>query len=217
VNTATPTDVRKAVKPQVETIVATGKDIRRQLAKVVSEAACRCQESGTGFVELIESVTDGAREGLAKSVSKDRDDVLRQVVEALGDGLSQTALAARLAVEEAVTSSRRYTEQDLTRLHGDLTAVRELFVETVAQSLNKAKALTAYQIANAKTHAGRAAERMGPVFTEVLEAIRKNPAAFARESVQAGVSAGQGAAESLHKSLRRMLDRAGDELERVNK
>ena len=215
--TTTTNEVRSAVKPQVEKIVASGEDVRRQLTRVISQAACRCQETGEGFVELTRSVIDGARAGIEKTVPKDRDDVTRQVVDALGDGLSQTALAARLAVEEAVSSSRRYTQTDLRRLGEDLTAVRELFAETVAQSLQTGKALTESQVALAKTHASRVAERMGPIFTQVFEAVRENPVAFARETVEVGVSAGRGAAESLCEGLSRLLKRAGDELDRASK
>jgi len=215
--TTTVSDVQAAVKPQVQKIVASGEDIRRQLTKVISEAACRCQETGEGFVELTRSVIDGAREGIEKSVPKDRDDVVRQVVDALGDGLSQTALAARLAVEEAVSSSRRFTETDLCRLRDDLAAIRDLFAETITKCLQTGKALTESQIASARTHASRVAERMGPVCNEVVEVIRKNPATFARESIQAGVSAGQGAAVSLCEARSRSLKRAAEELDRAGK
>jgi hypothetical protein len=215
--TTTISNVQSAVTPQVEKIVASGKDVRGQLTKLISEAACRCQETGEGFVELTRSVIDGAREGIEKSVPKDRDDVVRQVVDALGDGLSQTALAARLAVEEAVSSSRRFAEKDVGRLRDDLTAVRDLFAETVTKCLQTGKALTESQIASARTHASRVAERMGPVCSEVVEVIRKNPATFARESIQAGVSAGQGAAVSLCEALSRSLKRAAEDLDRAGK
>jgi hypothetical protein len=215
--TTTVSDVQAAAKAQVEKIVASGEDIRRRLTKVISEAACRCQETGEGFVELTRSVIEGARAGIEKSLPKDRDDVLRQVVEALGDGLSQTALAARLAVDEAVSSSRRFAEKDVGRLRDDLSAIRDLFAETVTKCLQTGKALTESQIASARTHAGRVAERMGPVCNEVFEVIRKNPATFARESMQAGVSAGQGAAVSLCEALSRSLKRAAEELDRAGK
>ena len=214
--TSPASDVRANIEPQVRKIVAGGEDIRRRLSKVISEAACRCRETGKGFVELTRSVIEGAREGMEMGVPKDREDVLRRVVDALGDGFSQTALAARLAVEEAGSSSRRYTENDLHRLRDDLTAVRDLFAETVTQSMKAGKALTESQIASVKTHASRVAERMGPVLAEAFETVQKNPVAFARESVQAGVSAGRGAAESLFEAASRLLQRAADELDRAS-
>jgi hypothetical protein len=151
------------------------------------------------------------------SLPKDRDDVVRQVVDALGDGLSQTALAARLAVEEAVSSSRKYTETDLRRFRDDLTTIRGLFTETVAQCLNQGKTLTDSQLASAKTHANRVAERMEPVFNQVFDAVRENPVAFGRQSVEVGLGAGKGAAESLREALSRLLRRAADELDRATK
>src|SRR5437879_3077490 len=91
------------VKSQVEEIVTSGVEIRPRLTEVVTQSAWQSQQSGEGLVTLIRAVVDGAREGLDRSVPQDRDDVLRQVVDALGDGLAQTALAGQLAVQEAIS------------------------------------------------------------------------------------------------------------------
>jgi hypothetical protein len=216
-STETTNQVGAAVKPEAQKIVAESKCVRGRLAKVVSEAAVRSHEAGEGFAELVRSIVDGAREGLEKATLKDREDGLQQVVDALGDGLSQTALATRLVVEEAVSSSRAYAERDLIRLRDDLTAVQGLFAETVAQALQAGKTLSNEQVAAAKAHAGRVANQMKPVVTDVVEAIQKNPAAVARESMQVGVGAAERAGESLCKSLSRLIGRAGDELEQARK
>jgi GGDEF domain-containing protein len=207
-------NLNAAVKAQAKEIVANGTDIRPRLTSVFTQAAWQSQESGEGLVSLVRAAIDGARQGLDKSVSNDRDDVLRQVVDALGDGLSQTALAGRLAIQEAVTTSRQYTGEDLARLRDDLTAVRELFAETINKGLQTCKALTAGQVATAMTHAGRVAEHLAPKFGAVLDAVRQHPVTLAREGVRAGVAAGQGAAGSLFQTLGRMLQRAGDEMSR---
>lgn len=208
----TTTDLNAAVKAEAEEIVTSGADVRPRLAEVVTQNACQSQQSEEGLVGLIRAVMDGAQAGLARAVPKERDDVLRQVVDALGDGLSQTALAGQLAVQEAFSISRQYRKQDLARLRDDLTAVHDLFTETVARGLASCKALTAGQIAAAQTHAKRVAQRLGPVFERVYDAVREHPVDFAREGLQAGASMGQGAAGALFHALGRMLQRAGDEL-----
>jgi hypothetical protein len=210
--TTTTTDVNAGVKSQAEEIVKSGTDIRPRLTEVVSQAAWQSQQSGKGLVALVRAVMDGAREGLNRAVPEDRDDALRQVVDALGDGLSRTALAGKLAVEEAVSSSKRYTGEDLARLRDDLTAVRGLFAETVGQGLKTCKTLTTSQVTNAVTHANRVAERFGPTFLGVLEAVGQHPVTFAREGFQAGMSMGQCATGSLFQALGQMLQRAGEEL-----
>jgi hypothetical protein len=210
------TDPDAAVKAQAEEIVASGADVRPRLAEVVTQHASQCQQSGAGFVRLIEAVMDGAREGLARAVPEDRDDVLRQVVDALGDGLSQTALAGQLAVQEAVGASRHYARDDLARLRDDLTAVHDLFMETVSRGLSSCKALTAGQVAAARRHAERVAGRLGSAVAGAVDAVRQHPVAFAREGVQAGVSAGQHAAGALFQALGRMLQQAGDRMRRAD-
>ncbi len=210
----TTTNLEASVKARAAEIVTRRTDIRPRLTEVVTQAACQSQQSGEGLVGLIRAVLDGAREGLAKSVPEDRDDVLRQVVDALGDGLSQTALAGRLAVQEAVSSSRQFAKEDLVHLRDDLTAVHDLFTETVSRGLSSCKSLTAGQVAAARKHAERVAERLGPVFTQVHDAVQERPLEFAQEGLQAGASMGQCATGALFQALGRMLQRAGDELHR---
>ena len=208
---STTTDPNAAVKAQAERIVADGTDIRPRLAAVVTQNAVQSQQSG-GLVALIRAVVDGAREGLDRSVPQDRDAALRQVVDALGDGLSQAAVAGRLALDEAASASRQFTGEDLTRLRDDLTAVRDLFAETVERGLSAGKAFTTDQVATAGRHADRVGERLGPAVTQALDAVRQHPVAFARESLQAGVSAGQCAAGALFQAIGAMLQRAGGEM-----
>jgi hypothetical protein len=210
-STAT-TDLNATVTAQVENIVATGTEVRPQLAKVVTQNACESQQSGEGLVGLTQAVMDGARSGLARAVPKNRDDVLRQVMDALGDGLSQTALAGQLAIQEAGSNSKHFEKGDLARLRDDLTAVRDLFLETVDRGLSSCKALTDSQLATARQHAERVAERLRPVLAQVHEAIKEHPAAFAKESLQAIDSMGQGATGALFQSLGRKLQRAGEQM-----
>lgn len=207
----TTTDPTAPVKAQTEEIVTSGTDIRPRLAEVVAQNAGESRHSG-GLVTLVRAVIDGAREGLARAVSQDREDTLRQVVDALGDGLSQAALAGELALQEADASSRRYAKEDLADLHDDLTAVHELFAETVERGVSAGKAFTTGQAAAARRHAERVAEHLKPAIARALDAVRQHPAAFAREGLQAGVSAGQCATGALFEALGRMLQRAGDQL-----
>lgn len=212
----TTTDLDAAVKTQAEQVVAGGTDVRQRLADVVAQHAGESLNSG-GLVALVRATIEGAREGFARSVPQNRDDALRQVVDGLGDGLSRAALAGQLALQEAAGSSRQFEKGDLTRLRDDLTAVRDLFAETIDQGLAAGKAFTTAQIAAARTHAERVAERLDPAVTQVLDAVRQHPLAFARESIRAGAGAGQCATGALFQALGRMFQRAGDELRQDRK
>jgi hypothetical protein len=209
----TATDPTAAVKAQAEQIIGSGTDVRQRLAEVVAQHAGEAPHAG-GLVALVRAVIDGAREGFDRSVPQNREDALRQVLDALGDGLSQAALAGQLALQEAAGSSRQFEKGDLTRLGDDLTAVRALFAETIDQGLAAGKAFTTAQVVAAKTHARRVAERLDPVVTRALDAVRQHPLAVAREGIQAGVGAGQCATGALFQALGHMLQRAGDQMRR---
>ena len=134
------------------------------------------------------------------------------MVDALGDGLSQAALAGQLAVQEADAAVRQYAKEDLADFHDDLVTIRDLFAETVGRGLSAGKVFTTGQITAARRHAERVAARFGPSVTRALDAVRQHPVAFAREGVRAGVSTGQCAAGALFGALGRMLQRAGDQM-----
>src|SRR5262245_21198305 len=113
------TNPLEATQAAAERIVASGDEIRPRLGEAVAQAAEKSQQAGHGLVALAHAVLEGARLGLEKATPSNPDDVLRQVVDALGDGFCQAALAARLAVEEARTSGRQFAQEDLTRLRDD--------------------------------------------------------------------------------------------------
>jgi hypothetical protein len=207
----TMTNLTATVKAQAQRIVADGKNIRSQLSHVVAKNANESERSG-GLVDLVRAAIDGAREGLAQATPEEQDNSLRKVVDALGDGLSHSALAAQLALQEAVGSSQRFAKADLARLRDDLTSVRELFVETIERGLSAGETFTRGQIGYARTHAERVAERLGPALEKALDAVRQHPLDVAREGIAAGVSAAQGAAGSLFQAVGRMLERTGCQL-----
>jgi hypothetical protein len=205
-------DPTAEVKAEAEQIVAGGTEIRERLGEAVAQAAEKSQQSGQGLVSLVRAVLDGAREGLDRSVPADPDDVLRQVVDALGDGFCRSALAARLALEEARGTGRQFAREDLVRLRDDLQEIKRLFQESVSRALKGGRQMTASQFSGTCEHAGRVKERLGGVVGTVLDAVRRDPILLGKESLIAGVSTGRHAAGALFLALGGMLERAGDRL-----
>ena len=62
---------------------------------------------------------EGAVEGARRGGTKD-ESVLREVLDALGDGVARAALAAKLAFAEAGSHGRRYANEDFDRLREEL-------------------------------------------------------------------------------------------------
>jgi hypothetical protein len=207
-------DPAEAARAAAEAVAAGGGEIRPRLGDAVARAAEQSQRAGHGLVAVVRAVLEGAREGFEKSRPADPGDAFRQVIDALGDGLSQAALAARLAVEEARGAGRQFAQDDLTRLRDDLQAVRSLFAESVSRTLRDGRGLAGAELSSVVAHAGRVGERLGGVVSTVLAAVFRDPLAVAAEGVQAGVRTGRHAAGALFAALGGMLERAGEHLRR---
>lgn len=210
--TSETTNPLAAVEAQAEEVVASGSEIRTRLSQAIALAAEKSQEAGHGLVALAQAVLQGARQGLEKATPAEPDDVLRQVVDALGDGISQAALAARLAVEEARGSGRHFAQEDLIRLRDDLQAINGLFGEAVSRTLKDCRTMSAAQLGNVATHAARVGERLGHTIAAVLEAVRRDPIQLGKEGLRAGVSTSRHAVGALFGAVGRLLQHAGERL-----
>ncbi len=201
--------ISTSIEEQVRQIVQQGEEFRNRLTDFVKQSAATAQQTSE---ELIQSVIKGAEEGAAQSKSVNKEHVLYQVIDALGDGFEQTALAGQLAIEEAKSNLQSFADEDIARLRNDLSSIHSLFTETITKALNSTGDLTSGEITNATTHADSIAKKLGPVVAEVLDVIRAQPLEFAKEGLQSGAAAGRSATGALFQSLGQMLQKAGDKL-----
>jgi hypothetical protein len=164
------------------------------------------------LIDLSRSVVDGAVTALDKSVPRDPDSVLRQVIDGLGDGLSTAALATRLAMEEAKAERKRFAEEDLSRMTRDLRTIGDLFVDTVSQAASKVKSMTATELGALRRHSEQTKKRFLPSVSSALASITEQPLQFGKELIEAGVKMSQQALGSLFAAIGRQLEKAGQRL-----
>lgn len=200
------------IEGRIANIVADGENIRGKVAEVVTTNADRIHLDRKGFVDLTRSVVDGAIAALDKAVRRDPDSVLRQVIDGLGDGLSSTALATRLAIEEAAAEERRFEDEDLARMTGDLRAAHDLFADTITQAAGNFRRKSAAELGSLRQHAEQTMKRLSPAVGAALTAMRDHPLQLGAESVAAGVNLSRQALGSLFASIGRQLEKAGNRL-----
>lgn len=200
------------IKNIVTAIVAKGENLRARVSEVVTNAADKAATTPTGLIDLSRSVLDGAIAALDKSVSRDPDSILRQVIDGLGDGLSTTALATRLAMEEAKAEQKRFAEEDLSTTTRDLRAVGERFVDTISQATGKFKSMTGTELSALRQHAEQTMKRLLPSINAALATIQEHPLQFGRESVGAGVQLSRQALGSLFAAIGRQFQKAAKQL-----
>lgn len=205
-------DGRTAVKRKVEAIVEAGGDVRQRVASLIADAAEQFQAGGESLVGLARSAMDGAIAALHKSVPQDPDSVLAQVVDGIGDGLSVTAQATKLALREAAAGGEHFAKKDLTNLADDLDQLGRMFVETIGDAAKGAKANVASEARALGKHAQHTFDRIKPSIDSALLAARQDPIKLGKEAVQSGVTASRLAAGDLFSAIGKSMQQAADHL-----
>lgn len=200
------------VREKVRQTVEQGEEIQEQVTEIAAEQAQEFHRSGKGLLALVNSAIEGAVEAVNRSVPEDKESVLRQVVDALGDGLSQAALAARLALEEAQSRNKQFAEEDLERIREDFSNLNKSFVETIDQAQKKIREETSSQVSGFSEHAKQTFSRMGPAVQSTLDAVSQHPIEFTKQTAAAGAETAKFALGSLFSEIGDRLREAGDRL-----
>ena len=209
--TSTPPD--SEVREEVEAIVADGHDVRKRVNDLVANASRAAQQSSEGLLGLARSVMEAATEALNRGISKvPADGTLRQVIDGIGDGLSQVAMSAKLSMEEATSEGKQFASEDLHKIRENLTDLTTFYVQTVSDAVSKTKTEAIAGFGNLLEHAEQARERMLPAVKSAIDLVVQDPAGVGKDSIKAGIAASQYAVGSLFNTMGRFLQDTGKRL-----
>ena len=184
-----------------------------RIAKLSAGAAERFHRTKDGLVGLSRAVLEGAVSGAKQAAQP--DSVLREVVAGLADGLSTSAHALKLTLEEANSGGRAYADEDLKKAAADFREVGQQFAGTVKASVKGLGAEVADQLHNFSEHASRALTAASPVLESAIKAAAEHPVQLGKEAVKAGAGAARQAAGVLFTELGARLEKAGQHLRRT--
>ncbi len=205
-------NIEDYIQEQARAIVAEGREVRARIARLVTETVEKFHLERQGLIGLARSVLEGTQAAVDRAVGHDADSVLYQVVDGLGDGFSATALACRLAFEEARAQGKSFASEDLAKLRGDLKALADLFVETVSTTTSKFRSLAADQVRSVRAHADRTRARVLPALESALAAARQHSLELAGASVATGLAESRQALGDLFSVVGRRLQEAGQRM-----
>ena len=205
--------LKEAVRQQVQGIVAGGKDVSKRVSEVVAGASEQFQRSGAGLVELAQAVMDGAVSAVEKSLPQQPENVLRQVIDGLGEGINRAALTAQLTLEEARSRQVTFAAEDLAQVREDLQALNSLYLETISRGLGQVRAYAVGERERLQQHAAAAWEKMRPAMQSALSAAAQHPVELGKETLKSGVSATRQAAGAFFGAMGHWLDEAGRRLQ----
>jgi len=202
-------DIATWLQIRAEAIVRRGRDVRQYTATSVAAATQRAHGVADGFVDISRATIAGAVRAVDAALPADRDGVLREVVEGIGDGLAITALAAELALHEGGGSVARYAREDLDRLAEAFRSVSHRFVDGVVAGAVRVGGRTAGDVKALRDHALVTLQRVEPSFAAAIGAAGRDPLELGRQALGAGVAAAHGAAGALFTAVGRKLEGLG--------
>lgn len=210
---STASDLIDQIRTQAQSIIGEGGDVRENVKRLVAQAAEQAQQSGQGLAGLAQSIMESAVETVNKSLPDRPDSTLRQVIDGLGDGLSQAALATRMAVSESVASSKSFANEDLQKVIGDVKTLKEMYLQTMTDALGKIRNLTASQLTDLQSHAANAQKTIMPALQSAFEAAYEHPVELGKESVQTGLEISKQSVGGLFAAVGKLLQDAGQKMQ----
>lgn len=202
-------DITTWVQQKAEDAVLSGKAVREEVAQAVSAVSEGALRVGGGFIDVAKSTMQGAAKGVVSAAAPESARTLRAVVDGISDGLTTTAQAAKLTLQEAAGGTARFAREDLDKLSSDFRVLGDSFVDVVGSAATRAGGHVAAQAAQLRAHATIALGRARPAFEAVIDAARQDPAGLARQTLTAGAAATRGALGALFTALGARLQSLG--------
>jgi len=200
------------LKQQTEDLVKRGGDVRAGTERLVSEASVKFHEVSGGLASLATAVADGAVAGARQTVPEQSASVLRAVVDGLTDGLTKSAQALKLTLEESSANGTRFAKEDLAKIGQDFRSLGSILVDIVTGSANALGGHAKEQAATLAAHAKQTLQAAWPPLESALHAAQHEPVALGREALSASASAARQAAGVLFGQVGIFLQKAGHQL-----
>lgn len=171
--------------------VADSADIRELVRSITLKALGERQLDKENITAVVKSVIEGVTEGLGESSEKLKPQ-LQASLAGIDEALSKSAIAAKLATEEAMGKAEQFAEQDLKKAVDDFKGLEDSFIDTintVAHSSGSVASSALHEIAdhlkNTGTQSGREALEAVDTLSHALLQVGKGTVSEIASAAQA--------------------------------
>ncbi len=190
---------------EIREAVAQGGDIEKKIRELTLEAMHTHGLDMESLKKIATAVMEGAHEGSqhalahATEQSHAAQTQIVQAVAGLDTAFAQLASASKLALEEAASKARQFSQGELTKTQADLESLETLFLETLSHAAKAAQGLIAETLQDVHAHAVRNGTAVGAQLKDTLAVLAHQVASTGRAQVEAGLQLTQMTADMLHK------------------
>jgi len=195
---------------EARTIAAEGDNVRERIRKTFVEAVRGGKIELSKLGDVAEAMIKAGVDGVRDCVPEKQDGVLGEVVDGIGDGLSVSANATRLALQEARGRGETFAQEDLKRAVEDLRSLEQMLVETVSRVSKSVTSHASAQVKGLIEHAKSTGRQVRPNVENALAEAAKHPVKMAGETAVTAAKAVPRAAGMLLQSVSGLLQGAGE-------
>lgn len=202
----------KEFETKVTRIVVEGRSVRERIADAVGAAIAGGKSVAHDVTQVIDRTAKAAASGARQATEASRGGVLREVVHGVGDGLSRSALAAKLAVSEGAKRGYRFAREDIDRLAREFGGAGSRVIDSFVDAVANAGDELAGQLEAVREHAQRTRDQIEPGLRSAVDAVRQDPLGLATDTARAGAGAARRATGELFDALGGLLGKAAERL-----
>lgn len=155
--------------------------------------------------QIATAVMEGAQAGaqqkmtLAEGQSQTARTQITQAVSGLDSAFAQLAGASKLALEEAASKAKRFSDSDLAKARADLEDLENVFLDTLKHTASAAQGLVAETLQDLLTHAQHNGTAVGRQIKDTLSVLAHQIASAGRAQFEAGIKLTQITTDLLYK------------------
>lgn len=209
------TDVREAITH--------GGDVENAVRNLTLKAIHSNGLDIESIKQIATAVMKGAQEGAqhkiaqASEQSQVAQSQISQAVSGLDTAFAQLAGASKLALEEAASKTKQFSDSELTKTHADLKDLEEVFLDTLKHTATATQGLIAETLTDLLAHAQRNGTAVGTQLKDTLAVFAHQMASTGRAQFEAGVKLTQITTDLLYKISTGVLSGITNQTDRDNK
>lgn len=189
--------------------VEAGENVRDAVRKVTLKALSAGDLDMRRIRRVVGLVLHGASRGAQKH-DENSGRILRETLEGVDDALAKSAMATKLAIEEAAGRVKDFGFRDLGQSLDDLRALESLFLETAAGIAQTSHGTTKDILGNLTHHARNIGTSTGVASRTALQALTRKLGDDVRDRVGLGVDAARALRKSIAQAAAGFLEGLAD-------
>lgn len=209
------TPVERA-RAATEEAVKHSENIAAEVRNITIEALSKQHLDLEHIKAVIRAVLTGA-EDAAKLNSDRMRDTLKEVTEGLDEALGKSAYASKLAIEEAFGRAKDFTERDLKRAMDDLSALEDIFIESLNEVAKGSKTVASDTLQDLANHFKNSGTAAGQRASEEIIYLTKQIEKTGMENMAAVSEATKSFAEDIARAASGFLSGIADSIEETKK